>query len=373
MVTNCINHANATILDISSSDNHTALCPALAGIVGYAANGLAADGTTATYTCIDNCENKGAVKYEDCSAFKHRPFVGGIVGISPSGNSAGSAFTNCKNYGAISFSGTAYGQAGQSGTTGIAGVAAGLWTSNISDCENRGTVTASGTAHHLSIGGIVGYTTGTHHKNLHNYGKVEVTKEARIIGVLAGGVGALMYGNSDSGSTADCSNNAPVKVLASTMENPKTGNYYYRIGGFAGFHRHPLSNCANNADGDVLVEGNIVNVASASERVTEISGGIAYKTTAAINTFSNYGDVTVNAHFSILTTDAAKIEGQPLSISGVSSENSYNLINCNNYGNITFGGSFTGYRMYLGGISANGIDVNFGPASGAVNNGNITV
>ena len=373
MVTNCINHANATILDISSSDNHTALCPALAGIVGYASNGLAADGTTATYTCIDNCENKGAVKYEDCAAFRHRPFVGGIVGISPSGNSAGGAFTNCKNYGAISFSGTAYGQAGQSGTTGIAGVAAGLWTSNISDCENRGTVTASGTAHHLSIGGVVGYTTGTHHKNLHNYGAIEVTKEARVIGVLAGGVGALMYGNADSGSTADCSNNGPIKVLASTMENPKTGNYYYRIGGFAGFHRQPLSNCVNNADGDVLVEGNIVNVASSSERVTSISGGVAYKTTAAINTFSNYGDVTVNAHFSILTTDAAKIEGQPLSISGVSSENSYNLINCNNYGNITFGGSFTGYRMYMGGISANGIDVNFGPASDAVNNGNITV
>ena len=107
------------------------------------------------------------------------------------------------------------------------------------------------------------------------------------------------------------------------MENPKTGNYYYRIGGFAGFHRHPLSNCANNADGDVLVEGNIVNVASASERATSISGGIAYKTTAAINKFVNYGDVTVNAHFSILTTDAAKIEKQPLAISGVSSENSY--------------------------------------------------
>ena len=373
MVTNCINHANATILDISSSDNHTALCPALAGIVGYASDGLAADGTTVTYTCIDNCENKGAVKYEDCAAFRHRPFVGGIVGISPSANSAGSAFTNCKNYGAIYFNGTAYGQAGQSGTAGIAGVAGGLWTSNISDCENRGTVTASGTAHHLSIGGVVGYTTGTHHKNLHNYGMIEVTKEARIIGVLAGGVGALMYGNADSGSTADCSNNGPIKVLASTMEEPKTGNYYYRIGGFAGFHRQPLSNCANNADGDVLVEGNIVNVASASERVTSISGGVAYKTTAAINKFVNYGDVTVNAHFSILTTDAAKIEGQPLSISGVSSENSYNLIDCHNHGNVTFSGSFTGYRMYLGGISANGIDANFGPASGAVNNGNITV
>ncbi len=371
-VSGCKNYASVTIKDISSSDDHTALCPAEAGIIGHAYPGLAADGTTVIYTCIDNCENRGAVKYEDCSEFKHRPFVAGILGLSTSSNGAGSSYTNLKNYGAISFDGVAYGQGGQSGSTGIAGVCGGVWSSKIEDCENRGTVTSGGTSRHVGIGGVVGYSNGAHHKNLHNYGAIEVTKEAKIIGVMAGGVGGCMYGTSESGSTDGCSNNATIKILGSTMENPNTGNYYYRVGGITGFGRHPFSNCVNNADGDILIEGNIVNVGSGSERLTQISGAIAYKTNGPITNCDNYGDVTVNGNFTILTTDEDAIKVQPLSIAGITSTG-VSPSGSENHGNITFGGSFSGYRFFIGGILANGVDSNVGPASNSTNYGNISI
>lgn len=369
-ISDCTNRANITVKQVASASSTTSINPTIGGVVGYAAGITLADESVLTCSAT-NCNNYGVIKYEDNSTeLRYKPIIGGVIGLSAT--TAAIVFTNCNNYGEISINATTYGSTGASNSMAIAGVVGAGYKMNISNCENRAKITADGTIQALCIGGVVGLSSGSStHDSLHNYGEVEVKESARILGIMAGGAaGALYTPNADTGSSTNITNNATLKVLASTIENTtKTGTYYYRVGGLTSFCRHSITNSTNN--GDIITSGNIINLATGTERNIQIAGCVAYKTKGAVNSVKNYGDITVNNVFTTQSTTISVRENQPLAIAGIVADSSYSTQKCVNEGTITFGGQFTGYRVFIAGITANGIDCNVRPYPGDANDGDI--
>ena len=370
-VNSCVNKVNVTVKQLASLASTVGLNPSVGGVIGRTDAATLADASTVTCTITD-CVNYGEVKYEDnVETFIYRPFIGGVVGTCA--ETSTTIVTDCTNYGEVSMNALTYGAKGANAALGISGVIGGSWAAQAYRCNNHAAITADGTFKSIAIGGVLGFSSAIILEDSHNFGPITIKESAKFIGVMAGGLAGAIYDPDGTGHTDNCTNNAPVKILGSTMENPTAGYFYYRVGGLTSFCRHAMTNCTNNAGGDVLTSGNLVNVANgASERNIQVAGCVAYKTKGKIENVDNYGDVTVNNVITNLSTTTSVIEGQPVSFAGVCADSSYSLSGCDNHGNVTFGGSFTGYQFYLAGVYANGVSSNVGVGANSTNSGNVT-
>ncbi len=371
----CTNYVNVTVkqLNKAGATCSTTLTPEVGGVVAHASFATI-DTDVYAKSSVKNCNNYGTIKYEDIDTTPiYRPSIAGVVGYGT--ETAEVAVDNCVNEGPVSINATTAGSTGSGGALCIAGVMGRSTKGSVKNSYNKAPITADGTLKSISIGGAVGYVYNVEVENVHNTGAVLVKESARINGIFAGGVGAVLYnGTGGTGYSKGCTNDAPVTVLASTMENYSSGKYFYRIGGITGFGRNALSNCVNKENGDVYTAGNIINThTDNSELALQIAGIVGYKTVAGITNCDNYGDVTVNTHFTNHSTDEAVIKAQVFSMGGVSAYSTYNPTESDNHGNITFGGSYVGYRAFIGGVHADGISQNIFPGPGVVNNGNITI
>ncbi len=373
-VADCVNYASIIVKQVASLANTTTSRPSLGGIIGFICGNTLEDGTTVIPVKLTDLENRGEVKYEDnVQSFIYRPQVGGILAHSAS--SAATVMSNCDNFANVSFNSIGVGAAGGTSPVSIAGVAATFSTGTIDGCDNSGAITVDGRTAMVCVGGALGYCNNSVTSNCHNTGAVELKSTFRTLGLMVGGfAGALYNPNTDPvGSVSDCSNNAAVKVLCSTDEdNIKNGAYYYRIGGFTAFGRQVTQNCHNLENGDITASGKWIHMSS-TERSINIGGVIAYKTKGAVTNCDNYGDINIDTDITINSTDTSVINAQILNIGGVTSDTSFNPTESDNHGNITFSGSYAGYRACIGGLVGNGISNNVGPGSGSINNGHITI
>ena len=375
----CTNYATVTVKQLASLGNTVTTLPAIGGVVGSAYAITLAEATDATAAEIAsanvvNCYNRGVVKYEDnAEAFLYRSFVGGVIGYF-GGNFVGN-ITNCDNFADVYMGATVSGSSGANYATCLGGIAGRIANGVVEGCDNSAEVTFNGRGITIAIGGAFGYASNSIQTNCHNTGKVEITKETRLLGIMAGGVAGGLYNPNDGavGYSDNLTNNAPLKVLCSTDEtNIKNGAYYYRIGGVVAFGRQKTTNCDNLENGDITLAGKWIHMSS-EERSLNIGGVIGYKTKGAVDLCDNYGDINIDTDITINSTNTAVIAAQILNIGGVVSDSSYSLTNSDNYGNITFSGSFTGERVCFGGVLGNGISNNVHPGAGAVNSGNITI
>ena len=373
-ISGCVNRVNITVQQLNKvgATCTSTLTPEFGGIVGHASFLTVADNNF-TKTTIKNCHNYGTIKYEDIDTTPlYRPMIAGIAGYGT--ESAAVAIENCINDGPISINATTKGSTGANNSLCMGGIIGRSTKGSIKNCTNNAPITADGTLMSIAIGGAIGYVYNVQVEGVHNKGAVLVKESTRISGIVAGGVGAQLYnGSGGDGFSKSCTNEGSVTILASTMENYGTGAYYYRIGGVTGFGRNALSDCVNR--GDVYTAGNIINLATGTGELNlQIAGVVAYKTVAGITNCDNYGDVTVNTHFTNYSTDTEIINAQVLAIGGVSAYSTYNPTGeCENHGDITFGGSYVGYRTYIGGVHADGITNNICPSDGTVNHGDITI
>ena len=375
----CTNYATVTVKQLASLGNTVTTLPAIGGVVGSAYAITLAEATeTAPADVVSvnvvNCYNRGVVKYEDnAEAFLYRPFVGGVIGYF--GGAFVGNITNCDNFADVYMGATVSGSTGANTATCLGGVAGRIANGVVDGCDNSAEVTFNGRGMTISIGGVFGYASNSIQTNCHNTGEVEITKEARLLGIMAGGVAGGLYNPNDGavGYSENLSNNGPLKVLCSTDEtNIKNGAYYYRIGGVVAFGRQRTTNCNNLENGDITLAGKWIHMSS-TERSLNIGGVIGYKTKGAVDQCDNYGDINIDTDITINSTDTSVLEAQLLNIGGVVSDSSYSLTNSDNYGNITFSGSFAGDRVCFGGVLGNGISNNVHPGAGAVNSGNITI
>ena len=369
----CTNRVNITVQQLNKSGEtcSTTLTPEFGGIVGHASF-LTVATDNYTKTTIKDCHNYGTIKYEDVDTTPlYRPMIAGIAAYGT--ESAAVAIENCINDGPISINATTKGGTGANNSLCIAGIVGKSTKGSIKNCTNNASITADGTLMSIAIGGAIGYVYNVQVEGVHNKGAVLVKESTRISGIVAGGVGAQLYnGSGGDGFSKSCTNEGSVTILASTMENHGTGAYYYRIGGVTGFGRNALSDCVNR--GDVYTAGDIINLATGTDELNlQIAGIVGYKTVGGITNCDNYGDVTVNTHFTNHSTNETVIKAQVFSMGGVSAYSTYNPSQSENHGTITFGGSYVGYRTFIGGVHADGITQNICPSDGAVNHGNITI
>ena len=366
----CTNRINITVKQVASQSDTTGIYPVVGGVAGGLYGATLADESVLLST-VTNCHNYGVIKYEDITTeFRYRPFIGGVIGVT--GTNGKVTMTKCVNHGAVSMNAVVTGGSGANASAGIGGVVGSAWTSTLIDCENAASVTADGKLLAIAIGGHTGYSTSCIHEGCVNNGAVEIKATAQTLGIMAGGfAGALYDPNTTVGHTDNVVNNGTLSVLSSTMETTKTGAYYYRIGGITSFCRHNITNSTNN--GDVITAGTIINVATGTERNIQIAGCVAYKTKGSVVNVCNYGNVTVNSDITTQSTDADVRKAQPLAIAGVVSDSSYVVNGCINKGTITVGGKFSGYRIFIAGIVANGIDNNVRPYAGDANDGDIHI
>ena len=375
-VSNCTNHANITITQVAVESCATKYCPTFGGVVGYA-QGSAEEG--GVKTTVSNCTNYGAIVYNDNSTARSlRPTIGGVLAFGTVDNAT--VLTNCVNHGALSVNALCYGSTGAGSGEYVGGITGRISAGTITSCKNEatGTITMDGDLTSPCVGGIAGYTNNTTTTLCDNLGAIEFKSTARFMGVLVGGISGCSYDDADgTGHMEQCTNDASINMCASTRENatpPSSKAYYYRVGGISGFPRHAVVNCENKANGDILIEGNIVNMTTNTEVAINIAGCAAYMTQGAISESVNRGDITINADFSLnqTTIDNKKTGEQALNIAGVVCYDTYNPYDLENYGNISFGGSFTGYRAFIGGLVADGFNQNICPCD-STNHGSITI
>ncbi|MBR0339368.1 MAG: hypothetical protein IIX40_04135, partial [Alistipes sp.] len=376
-VSNCVNRANITVTQISTNDSSTIFVPAIGGIAGYV-NG---DSDSAGAKChFSNCKNYGAIVYTDNATNRcHRPCLGGIVAFGTEANTT--SITECVNYGPISVNAVTYGSTGAGTGEYIGGITGRITGGVITSCKNEvsGTITLDGDLTSPTVGGIAGYTNNSKTTLSDNLGAIEIKSTARFMAMVVGGVIGCSYDNQSgaAGYMEQCTNDASIKVLGSTRENatpPSSKAYYYRIGGVCGFPRHPVTNCENKANGDILIEGDVVNMTTNTELAVNIAGVVAYSTQGACTYLTNRGDITCNAHFTHnqTTIDNSKTSEQSPAIAGIICCSNYNPHHLENFGNISFGGSYNGYRAFIGGLVADGFNQNICPGE-STNHGSITI
>ena len=124
------------------------------------------------WDCIaENVVNMANIIFTGSVANNFNLYLGGIVGyLYTSGN--GATVKNCANYGSVTHSGIAY----YTNIGGVVGSSYGSSKRYIQNSLNYGTITHSGTtSYSLYIGGILGYSSGTHNiENCVSSGKISL-------------------------------------------------------------------------------------------------------------------------------------------------------------------------------------------------------
>ena len=366
-VIDCTNQVALTVDYMTAASSTKIVYSAIAGVVGYVAGATLQSGESVDSN-ITNCTNDAAVCYyckstAESKAQTARPHIGGVVGC---GNSS-SNITGCENTakGIISLNSRFYSGGGASGGVPVGGVAGYNNGGDFKNNVNRGKVEADGLFKSINIGGVGGYITYCYNDECHNYGEVVVKETARIRGILAGGVAGAFYGDGSKSANdqyfQNCTNNAPLKILASAEENwvnsaDANSVFYYRIGGITGFGRIKTSGgCINN--GDITISGD-VKIAARSEYDEEaiaIAGCVGFKTCGTPSgVWTNNGDITVDASFTF--DDDTVGSRHPIAIAGVFGPHSGINAECNNNGDILFNGQYAGTTaaIHIGGVYAGG-------------------
>ena len=193
-ITECVNNAAMT-----TSAGGTVSETDIAGIVGYAG----------AYQTFTNCKNYGAVSTSG-SATKPRP--AGLAGVA---NGTGIKFVSCENWGKVS-------SASSNGNLYIGGLVAYSISVSFDGCSNNAVVEATNAGGDSNVGGIAGQAESVTMNNTVNKNKVvyNAAKKPRIGGLL---------GNANKNVTISGCHNSDAAVV----ECLKTGATYC-LGGLIG-------------------------------------------------------------------------------------------------------------------------------------------
>lgn len=297
----------------------------IGGVTGYTAN------------TINNCKNYGDVSirtntYKAADAPQiTRPAIAGIAGY------ANGDVSNCGNYGHILLQGTkdvrfagttstaaGTGNIGHPVIGGICGsvgypkeIASSAKTHTISDCHNYGTVEVINPAGltWMSIGGVVGFPTGTV-KNC-------VNEKSGVVKVTMGGsqtyLGGVYGATYESSNVIDgCANYGKVWFLDSKAVELGKGTTRSYAGGISGGYNKGSNNAATNCvnEGEIIAEAKMVMIA----------GGLFGCHHGSITDCVNRGTVTMK-NATAQTDYLSEIGGVVGYINGM-------LTNCSNYGAI---------------------------------------
>ena len=352
-IDNCVNNIDFTVEQVVSEANdgaslETQVC--VAGMIG------AGYKTTSELSNVTNCVNNGTITYSDKFASatnKARAWVAGIIGSMNSSND-GALLNDNTNNGDITVSTVLLG--GTSYIAGIAGYASATnKTGYINNCKNYGAISLTGSKNGTAwLAGIIAYGVGTQADNTHNYGAISIgSKDNPTLfenqKIYVGGI-ACRFTDAEKGEKADAtttnvSNNAPITIW--TAEGSYGGTY--RIAGVISWSQGSFTNVKNNAGGDITLNG-YYELTSTSESEYCIGGIVGYKTSNSGKECENSGDITVNTVFTSASTlkDSDK---QYLYIGGFVGR-SHQVMKGTNYGTINIGGDTSGATkatMFVGG------------------------
>ncbi|MBO7220616.1 MAG: hypothetical protein J6V21_05470, partial [Alistipes sp.] len=293
--------------------------PCVGGIVGNT-------GKVGSYnTHFINLENKGDITYSDCSwttsptvstsasaAAKGTAglYLGGLIGSS-AGTNGQATFLNLTNRGKVTLSGGNYAM------VRIGGIGGSMHTNLYSNSQitssgnsgknfnNYGTITVSGGSIRLlyASGGIGWSAEGSRWENVHNHESAAFTlgENATILSFVVGGVmgyhpnGNIGVVTEETGHAAivACTNAAPITVKCKTAEeHTATGEFFYRVGGIAGWTQTLITRCTNS--GNITCDGSFFHNHATSPYLTAVGGISGYKTINYIINSQNSGNISVN-------------------------------------------------------------------------------
>ena len=344
----CVNGLNITINQIAKYDKTNLACVRLGGIVGYCTV------FGEVRTSVTNSTNNGEIKLLEKTNTNTRAIIGGLVGHSTSTN-YGAAFSGVNNK-PITIDATMPSDGG-SYVAGIIGVISCKKSApdatTITNTTNNGNIVVTGGTNlgKLYLGGVVAQSMGTQLETVVNHGTITVGSAdsyTTINSLEIGGVGGNVRDGDSSGpdgKVASTTNNAPISVW-----NNSEACSQLRIAGVIGWSQGAMSDITNTENGDISVNGTHV-LTSDSNNVYSIAGLVGYKTSNSGTNCNNYGNVTVGATYS--SNVSAEDAVQYIYIGGAGAR-IHQSLKGENRGNITFTGNTsqaTKASLYIGGSS----------------------
>ena len=265
LITDCVNNANMT-----TSAGGTEYETDIAGIVGYAG----------AYLTFENCKNYGAISTSG-SATKPRP-----AGIAAVASGTATKFVSCENWGKVS-------NASSHGNLYIGGLVAFSNSVTLDGCSNNGEVSVTNAGGEVKLGGLIGQAEKVTVKNSYNKNKVSFSANRQprvggIVGNITQDVTIENCHNQDKG-TISCSNVGGTACV---------GGIVARIGGSTDNKnsqnisiKESSNKCAitiNSSSGQSWIVGGVVGVAehgNATATQNQIykcknGGSITFKSTA---------------------------------------------------------------------------------------------
>ena len=340
----CVNGMNITINQIAKLDEDKAACLNLGGIVGYCVN------LGEIRTDVTNCTNNGDIQCLEKTNTNSRAIIGGLIGWSIA-NNYGAKFSGVNN-GNILLDTTLSG-----GNTYISGMFAVLSciksaavATIVENSTNNGDIVVTENTQMIKLhaGGVVCQALGAQMSNAKNMGAITVgtaDKAASINALQIGGIaGNFRDGDSGpDGTVVDAINDAPISVW-----NNSTACAELTISGIIGWSQGVLTNVTNTEKGDISINGSH-NLTSTETRVYSIAGLVGYKTSNSGTSCNNYGDITVGGTYS--SNVSAEDAVQYINVGGHVGR-SHQVMRGENHGNITFTGDTsqaTKASLYIGG------------------------
>ncbi|MBR2859145.1 MAG: hypothetical protein IKB90_03545 [Alistipes sp.] len=286
-----------------------------------------------TYANITNCKNNSSAKlYNTATADEGvtenaNVYIGGITGANEPAQDVDVTISGCYNYAEIEHTGRAK-------AIFLGGIVARHTAAAISNCHNSGAVKHHGTSTgNCYIAGINGISCKSLASST-NSGAVILGKEGAFPAASSVRVVGLVH--TVNGPITNCTNSGPVTVNG----DPDVKLSALQIGGIAYYSHGCVSNCENDANGDITLN----NVKTADVHLAGLVT-IPYLNASITEDFENNynrGDITFNDCVCTATGNTnCRIAGLcALSASTTSipltAENQVAWKNCANYGNINF-------------------------------------
>jgi hypothetical protein len=219
---------------------------------------------------------------------------------------------------------------------------------------NRGNVTLNGYAKAMKIGGVYGRGSQSDLSNCENYGTITVnsdnTATTQDYDLMVGGLGGESTGDGDSGTATNCTNFGPVNVTLNCINVTRI-----LAAGYVGYGHQFLEGCKNDEKGVLTITGNATLTKSGllEDTTTDANyciGGIGgYKASKGCGNTSNYGDIVIDVNW------ASAEDVTPIVQVGGFAARNHNLqdATCNQFGDIYFKGSSDNLHgvICLGGAS----------------------
>ena len=236
---------------------------------------------------ISGCENTGDII--STSHWSKTPALGGIMGQGGNSSSASSDFSidSCTNSGAVSFSGTS------DNSIQIGGIAGYVRFATMTTLSNSGAISNSGTASaNVCVGGLLGWvdknctiteTKGTNSGTVTNSGSGKVVSVGGILGRNSSG-----YLNATGSSSKYLQNNGTISDESSTNADDLS------VGGIVGYTTTGIKLQYARNYGEIKV---LNGTRDADVEVGGIAGWLDNQS-LNVNNCRNYGDVTVSSTIS---------------------------------------------------------------------------